>query len=206
MVKRMTIVADKPTISVPKHRAPDAAPHLDRTYTANELLRFPSRWHYELIEGYLRALIPTGNEHGACTGIFTVLVGAHILANDLGNVYAAETGFLLAQNPDTVKAPDFAFVARHRAPPMTEKFAAVVPDLVLETRSPGDRKAGVEEKIAEWLSFGTKYVLDLNPAKETLTIYRPGEAPLTLTKEDTFAAEDILPGLVLPLRKVFVTR
>jgi len=190
--------------ALPTYRVTMPLPAWDQQYVAEELLQFPSDWHYELIEGYLRPMMmPTGDEHGLRTGLFTILTGAHILTNDLGYAFSAESGFLLQENPDTVKAPDFAFVAKHRMPPFTGKYAKVVPDLVMETRSPSDRKAGIEEKINEWLSFGTKYVLDLNPAKETLIIHRPGYSPLTLTKNDTFSAEDILPGFALPMAKVF---
>ena len=196
-------IADKPTISVPKHRAPDAAPHLDRTYTANELLRFPSRWHYELIEGYLRPLMPTGGLHGTCAVLFAAFTSVYVAEKDLGAVFAAESGFLLKQNPDTVLEPDFAFVTKAWMPPLTAKFVAAAPDSALETRSPGDRKAGIEEKIAEWFSFGVSYVLDLDPARRTLAVHRSGVEPAVLGAGDTFVAEDILLGFALRLERIF---
>lgn len=200
-----TLERETKVLNVPTYRVPMPLPAWDRQYTVAELTQFPPEWHYELIEGYLRPMMmPTGDTHGACTALFTAFVTIYVSEHKLGRVFAAETGFLLAENPDTVKAPDFAFVAKDRMPALTGKYAKVVPDLVLETRSPNDRKAGVEEKINEWLSFGTSYVLDLNPAKETVMVYRPSEAPLTLTKSDTFTAEDILPGFTLPLTKVFL--
>ena len=181
-----------------------SAPRYDRQYTDDELFYFPSEWHYELIDGYLRLLMmPTGDTHGIFTARITVLLAVHILDKKLGDFFSTETGFLLAENPDTVKAPDFAFVAKGRMPPFTGKYAKVAPDLVVETRSPSDRKAGIEEKIAEWLSFGVLYVLDLNPAKQTLVIHCPDHEPVTLTQADTFTADDILPGFALPLAKVF---
>lgn len=186
------------------YRVTTPHPVWDNQYTAEQLHQFPADWHYELIEGYLRPMMmPTGDMHGSCTALFTAFATLHILEHKAGDVFAAETGFLLSESPDTVKAPDFAYVAKGRMPTHTGKYPKVVPDLVLETRSPSDRKAGVEEKINEWLSFGTKYVLDLDPAKEILIVYRPNEAPLTLTKNDTFTAEGILPGFFLPLTKLF---
>lgn len=35
----------------------------------------------------------------------------HVQANGLGRVYAAETGFLIARNPDTVRAPEYSRLA-----------------------------------------------------------------------------------------------
>ncbi len=192
------------TNTVLSRRIPASVPRYDRQYTAEELFHFPVDWHYELIEGYLRLLtMPAGFSHGHFSLLFGTFVMVYVLEKGLGYGVNAETGFLLAENPDTVLAPDFAFVAKEKVVSVTTKYARVVPDLVLETRSPSDRKAGIEEKIAEWLSFGVLYALDLNPAKETLVVHRPGHEPVTLTKADTFTAEDILPGFALPLSKVF---
>ncbi len=191
--------------SPPSRYVSTPLPSGNRQYTAEELLAFPSDLHFELIEGNLRPLMmPTGDTHGSCTALLTAFLVIPVAQHNLGSVFAAETGFLLQENPDVVKSPDFAFVAKLRMSPFTGKHAKVTPDLVLETRSPSDRKAEIERKIAEWLSFGTKYVLDMNPAKETLTVYRPGAATVTLARADTFTAEDILPGFNLPLYKVFL--
>lgn len=148
--------------------------------------------------------MPTGGAHGSCAALFTTFATIYVIENKLGYVFAAETGFLLAEDPDVVKAPDFAFVTKDRMPPLTDKYAKVASDLVLEVRSPSDRKAGTEEKIEEWLRYGVRYVLDLDPVKETLHVHRPGAEPTMLTKADSFIAEDILPGFALPLSKVFI--
>ena len=47
---------------------------------------------------------------------FTVLIGQFVKANTLGVVFGAEIGFRLASDPDTVRAPDLAFVRRERIP------------------------------------------------------------------------------------------
>jgi hypothetical protein len=43
-----------------------------------------------------------------------VHLGAFVLDHDLGEILAAETGFLLARDPDTVRAADVAFVSKQR--------------------------------------------------------------------------------------------
>jgi len=191
-------------LETPVHYVTAPLPLLDRPYTAEELLHFPNDWHYELIEGYLRPMMPTGDAHGTCTAKFSAFITIHVLEKGLGDIFAAESGFIIGQNPDTVKAPDFAFVAKDRLTFVrSQRFVPVAPDLVLETRSPSDRKASIQEKIEEWLAAGVRIVLDLDPAKEELHVYRQNAEPVTLSVEDSFVADDLLPGLVLPLRKVF---
>ena len=54
------------------------------------------------------------------------------------NVSVAEAGYLVETDPDTVVAPDIAFVARERLPdPIPERgFLPVRPDLIVEVLSP----------------------------------------------------------------------
>jgi Uma2 family endonuclease len=99
-----------------------------------------------------------------------------------------------------VIAPDFAFISRARLTfARGGGYVRAVPDLVLETRSPSDRPREVAEKVQEWLGAGAKMVLELNPMKNILTIYRPGAEPIALGPEDSFDGAEILPGFSLPL-------
>jgi Uma2 family endonuclease len=70
---------------------------------------------YELVEGVLRLMSPAGGRHGSVAHSLALILGTHVRGRQLGLVYAAETGFVLARQPDTVRAPDVAFVARERA-------------------------------------------------------------------------------------------
>ena len=87
--------------------------------TADELLRLPDDGQrHELVAGELRTMSPSGGGHGRLAGRFTISLGQHVRAHHLGEVLAAETGFLLATDPDTVRAPDVAFVSSERAGPL----------------------------------------------------------------------------------------
>ena len=83
--------------------------------TATDLERLSGDgFRCELVRGEVRKMVPAGNEHGQIAALVTVSLGQHVLANRLGAVYAAETGFRLASDPDTVRAPDAAFVCQAR--------------------------------------------------------------------------------------------
>lgn len=185
-------------------RLPDT-PDLHRCYTAEELFAFPSDWHYELVGGKLRSLaMPTGGIHGKLTATFTARIVVFVEDHHLGECFAAETGFLIAQNPDTVLAPDFAFVSKAKLPEeLLGGYVRAIPDLVLETRSPSDRPREVGEKVREWLEAGVSLVLELNPAKQVLAVYRPDSDPELLTRESVFEGGMVLPGFTFPLTRLF---
>lgn len=179
-----------------------------RTMTADELFMMPhGNFRYELVKGELIKMSPTGGEHG----ILTIRLGAtliqHVEANNLGEAFGAETGFILSTNPDTVRAPDVAFVSRERIPPgdFPEKFCPGAPNLAVEVLSPSDTLYEVEEKIEEYLEAGIKLVWIVNPKKRTVTIYQPKIETQTLTEADTLDGRDVVPGFQYVLARLFST-
>lgn len=118
-----------------------------------DLLQMPRNdLRYELIEGELNVREPAGYEHGKITVRITLSLGNHVAANNLGEVCAAETGFLIATDPATVRAPDVAFVSRQRAREAgTGKgYFPGAPDLAIEVMSPGDEYNDVQAKALGW--------------------------------------------------------
>ena len=132
------------------------------------------------------------------------LLANHVEQRALGEAFAAETGFRLASNPDTVRAPDAAFVRRERIPATGTPagYWPGAPDLAIEVTSPGDSFDEVEEKVLEWLAAGTRMVIVVNPAKQTATVYR-GQSARLLGAEDTIDGEDVVPGWLVPVREIF---
>src|SRR5215203_3049058 len=146
-----------------------------RTTTADELYRMPDDGlRYELVRGELRQMAPAGNEHGEVTVRITWRLAQFVETHDLGVVFAAETGFRIGTEPDTVRAPDVAFIARKRieAVGRVEGFWPGAPELVVEVVSPNDRYTEVEEKTTDWLAAGARMVLIVNPRKRIMTVYR----------------------------------
>ena len=127
--------------------------------TAEELFRLSSSGRrYELVKGELYDMSPEGARHGGVAMEVPTLLGAHVNANQLGRVFAAETGFIVRRDPDTVRAPDVAFVAKDRLPPPPRRAAGrihdLAPDLAVEVLSPTDRPPEVRDKVEEWLRGG----------------------------------------------------
>src|SRR5437868_4223727 len=110
--------------------------------TADDLLALPTGMgkRYELVAGELRTMSPSGWRHGQIIADLSVLLGVFIREKNLGRWFGAETGFLLRRDPDTVRAPDFAFIANEHLPKTKPKeaFWPGAPDLAVEVLSPGD--------------------------------------------------------------------
>ena len=174
--------------------------------TADELFAMPGTdKHCELVKGELRRMSPTGGEHGILTIRFSSALNNYVEENDLGIVFSAETGFKLASNPDTVRAPDVAFTRAARIPPgaFSQKFWTVAPDLAVEVLSPGNTRDEMTEEIADYLSAGVAMVVVVSPRNKTVEVHRAGKEIVTLRDADTLDGADVIPGFKLNLTRLF---
>jgi Uma2 family endonuclease len=167
--------------------------------TAEELLAM-GEGRRELIRGEVVELSPGGPRHGRVVYRLGLRFEPFVESGDLGTVYVNDTGFLLERDPDLVRAPDLAFVAKGRPEGHDERrYFPFAPDLAVEVVSPSDTFAWVEEKAATWLSHGTRLVWVIEPELRKAFVYRPDRPRETLSEEDELRGEDVLPGLAIRL-------
>jgi Uma2 family endonuclease len=174
--------------------------------TAQDLLRMPDDGtRRELVRGELREMPPSGHTHGRIAIKFSWPLAQFVEEHDLGEVYAAETGFVLAEDPDTVRGADVAFVVRERAAAVVNErgYFPGAPDLAVEVISPGDTYTEVEAKVEEWLGAGCRMVVVINPRNRTVKTYRSLTDIKVMTYEDTFDGEDVVPGFRLAIKRLF---
>jgi Uma2 family endonuclease len=173
--------------------------------TAEELFELQDDGlRHELVEGELRTMAPAGFDHGRVALRIGARILAHVEEQLLGEVLAAETGFVLARDPDTVRAPDVAFVASERAPLGTRGFPELAPDLVVEVVSPSDRASEVASKAAMWIDAGVRLVWVVDPQARLAAVHHPGGLVTVLREDGVLDGEDVLPGFRLPLTTVFL--
>lgn len=179
---------------------------LTRPMTADELLAMPDDGMcYELVKGELLMAPPPGSEHGEIGMNLAAPLHLHVKSNSLGVVYAAETGFKLESDPDTVRAPDIAFVRKDRI----EKTGRIpgyysgFPDLVVEFLSPSDTFGKVEAKVAQWLETGARMVWVVSPKLHTVTVYRSLINIVTLTEKDNLDGGDVVRGFQIKVAEIF---
>ncbi len=144
---------------------------------------------------------PPGYPHGAVTMNLSILLGSYVKTNKLG-VAAAEMGFKLESDPDTVLAPDISFIAADRVGIRVEGYRTAAPDLAVEVLSPSDSKRMVERKTGLWLKLGTKAVWNVDPRMRTVEVIRAdGERKLYHDTDELF--DDTVPGFRIKVSEIF---
>ena len=173
--------------------------------TAEELPRFdvPGKVT-ELLRGRLIVREPPSTRHGSVAARLTYILGHFVYPNELGVVCAQDTGFKIQSDPDTVRAPDAAFVDRQRAGEIPATgYAPFAPDLAVEIVSPGDRPGEVLAKVGQWLEAGSKLVWVIDPQRTQASVYRDNGDVTIVGPDDYLDAEPVLRGFSSALADVF---
>ena len=173
-------------------------------HTAEELLQMPDDgFRYELVEGELQQMSPSGFKHGFISGRIAVHLGAYVRQHRLGEIYIADAGFVLKRAPDTVRCPDVAFVRAERVIDTTD-FAPFAPDLAVEVMSPSDRASEVTFTVAQYLRYGTRAVVVVDQQKRVVYVHRASESDIrTQIAETVLEVDEVVPRWKMPLSEIF---
>lgn len=179
-------------------------PNPARLVSAEELERMPEDdFRYELVRGRLIRMSPVAPRHGDVTMTLASLLWQHVRANRLGRVWT-EVGFRLFSNPDTVLAPDVAFVRADRLPPRDARgFYRGAPDLAIEVLSPDDRPSDVRRKVADYLAAGAPMVVIVDPEERAVTVHRAGVAAAVLDDTGTLDLGSVTGGFSVSVGTLF---
>ncbi|HYT74270.1 MAG TPA: Uma2 family endonuclease [Vicinamibacterales bacterium] len=175
-----------------------------RLVTAEEFERSVRDERCELVDGRIVPMSPVSIGHWAVVGRLSARLGEYVYSRNLGYV-GPELGVKLRFNPDTVFAPDVAFIRRDRVPdPHARGFWSGAPDLAIEVKSPDESGAQLRKKAQTYLSCGTALVLVVDPEAATASIHRPGAVPMTLQSgDDTIDLDPVVPGFRCTLGELF---
>jgi len=166
--------------------------------TAEQLLGYREAGRHELVRGEFRTMSPAGFRHGTVVSRLNKLVSSYADDHDLGPTTAAETGFLLARNPDTVRAPDLGFVRKDRLRKAPGRaFFDGPPDFAVEVVSASESVREAHDKARCWLDHGTSLVWVVDTEAETVTVHRPGAEPRVFGNGDVLDGGEVLPGFTL---------
>jgi Uma2 family endonuclease len=174
-----------------------------RLVTAEELFDYPDSKYHELVRGVPRVGEPPGGVHGRVVGRIAVRLGEHVERLGLGTVLI-EAGYVLRREPDTVRGPDISFISYARLPGdrIPEQFIPGAPDLAVEVLSPSSRWSEVEEKVADYLTGGTRLVWLVDPRERKVIVRYPNRPPRIVAEDDVLDGEDLVPGLALELAEL----
>ena len=181
-------------------------PTTQTNMTAEDLFWLPEdHQSHELVRGQLTTTPFADSMHGVVALKMGSALYTHVKAKGLGEALAARTGFILARNPDTVRAPDVAFISTTRIPAggLPDGYVPFAPNIAAEVASISDKYMDVIDKIEDWLSAGTALVWVLNPRKKTVTVHRTGRDPRVLREKDTLEGEEVCPGFAVKVSALF---
>jgi Uma2 family endonuclease len=174
---------------------------VDRLLTANEYVRLAEDGQrHELQGGVLVAEPQAFPRHAQIQARLAHSLFDFVSSRRLG-VVLTEGGFLLSQNPDTIRAPDVSFVRADRFDPdeAARRFFPGAPDLAIEILSPSNRPAEIHAKVADFLAAGSRLVWVIDPDRRVASVYRTLLSPRRVGAGGTLDGEDVLPGFSLAL-------
>jgi Uma2 family endonuclease len=171
--------------------------------TAMDLLRLPDdSWRYELVDGRLVRMSPTGGRHGRIVTTLLRAIDHFVQDRGLGEVFPSETGFWLSSDGEsgTVLAPGIAFVRRGRdGETGATGYPRLAPDLVVEGASPSQGRAEMGAKARRCMSAGVKLVWVVLPEVRLVEIWRSHALERVLTTDEALSGGDVLPGFTYPI-------
>ncbi|NJK69737.1 MAG: Uma2 family endonuclease [Microcoleus sp. SU_5_3] len=183
----------------------------------NSIIQLTSEQFYQLCEdnpdlklernanGELIAMPPTGGETGKRNVKLTTQLDIWNEQTELGEVFDSSTGFTLPNKAD--RSPDASWVEKSRwealTPEQREKFIPLCPDFVIELVSPSDSLKKTQDKMQEYIENGCRLGSLINRKKREVEIYRPGTDVEILPSPQTLSGENVLPGFVLNLQKIW---
>ena len=173
--------------------------------TADQLLNMSDDGRrYELIRGELIELAPPGYDHGFIAGRAYKALDDFVHPRRLGTA-VTEPGFIISSDPDTVRAPDAAFVAAHRLPEGSRPagYLRMGPDIAVEVVSPSDREREVRDKALGWLAAGSRLVWVLYPATRSVTVYRSETDVSTVDSDQILDGAPVLDGFSVRVSELF---
>jgi Uma2 family endonuclease len=200
-----------PTVADLLHRLGDIAPErvlldpLPGTATEEDLLRVLERKERlcELVEGTLVEKTMGFQEAGLALWIARLL-GPFVDPQHLGELIGADGPYRLMKG--LVRLPDLSFVHRDRLPGgylPDEPIPDLYPDLAIEVLSKSNRPAEIERKLREYFLAGTTLAWIDDPRRRVVIVHTRPDESQELTEADTLDGGTVLPGLQLPVRRVF---
>ena len=173
--------------------------------TADDLLHMPDDGRrYELIRGELIELAPPGPKHGYVAGRTYKALDDFVHPRRLGAIIT-ESGFIIASDPDTVRAPDAAFISAEMLPEggLPDQYMRMAPDIAVEVVSPSDREREVRDKALGWLAAGSRLVWVLYPATRSVTVYRSETDVSTVDSDQILDGAPVLDGFSVYVAELF---
>lgn len=153
--------------------------------------------------GNVIVMPPVSPESGNHESEIGIDLGLWNRRSKLGRTFSSSTMFTL---PDGSKRmPDASWISHEKYDRLSEQerqtFAKIVPDFVIEVRSPSDSLTELKEKMTDaWIANGVRLAWLLDSESESAWVYRADGSTETIIGFDKkLSGEDVLPGFEFDL-------
>jgi Uma2 family endonuclease len=155
-------------------------------------------------KGELIVMAPTFGESGEKNGNLFGRVWAWNEQTDLGKTFDSSTGYDFSAIGGGKLSPDVSWIENSRLEGVSLKqFIPVVPDFLIELHSTTDSLKDLQTKMLEYQRLGVGLGLLINPQDKQVEVYRLGKAVEILESPMSVSCEDVLPGFILSLNKIW---
>ena len=156
-------------------------------------------------EGNVHVMAPTGGESGTQNVDLITDLNVWARRDGRGKVFDSSTAFLLTKTMKRV--PDAAWVSKERLfalPYLSRrKYLPLVPEFVIEIKSPSDNKKRLETKMQRYLDYGVELGWLIDPDKREIKIYAPTGIS-TVTGVSKLRAAGPVKGFTLNLQPIWL--
>jgi Uma2 family endonuclease len=154
------------------------------------------RNRYEILDGDLSVTPAPRVNHQRISRRLLRFLDEHVLANSLGEIFAAPIDVILA--PTTVVQPDLIFIAHDRAHIITERAIEGAPTLVVEILSPTTQQTDRVTKAQLYAKYSVPQYWLIDPERKVLEAYElsGGQYKLVIRVQDAEVfTSAVFPGL-----------
>lgn len=177
-----------------------------RPVTGEELYQMGNIGRSELVKGEIIQMAPTGFMHGRVEHRIARALDVFLREHKIGEIISGEVGVYIRRNPDTVRAPDVAFISNERIAKVKSKsYLDTAPELVVEVLSPDDAWSDLMEKLDEYFSIDVKLVWVADPRQRQVYVYRSATEVQRFTANEMLTGGDVLPDFNVLVADLFVS-
>jgi Uma2 family endonuclease len=182
-----------------------SAPSPVTLLSAEEFVKRHENERVELVQGVVKELPRPSLKHGKVCATIARFLGNYADERDVGHVISNDSFVKTTEDPDSVRGPDVCYFSYERLPKgaIPEGLLPLLPDLVVEGRSPSDHWTDVFAKVVEYLKAGVRVVILLDSGTQTASVYRPEDLQQIFHNGDELVVPEVLPGFAVPVRRLF---
>ncbi|MCZ2150754.1 MAG: Uma2 family endonuclease [Bryobacterales bacterium] len=158
---------------------------------------------HELDEGALVVSPPSSANHGDLSAQIVYLLRIALKHHKEFRVMS-ESGFVLDEDPYTVRAPDVSVCRRDRTRKRKDSpYLSGAPEIAVDVLSPSDTASRIRKKLRQYLNAGAVYVWLVDGENREVEVHEAGQRPLVLTEKDTLTVPKLLPELAIAVAEIF---